>query len=167
MNNYMGMSWKLVKRGLGIVCLVATNLGCASTPAAPCPPEVKPPTAKFEMKMYYMGFLRRGPNWSPEQTPEVKKIGEGHMAHIRAMGATGKMILAGPFDIEGTPPNAIAGILLFDVPTIEEARAMASDDPAVKAGRFTLEVLPWYGPKGITFPGKEPPKADVVAPANP
>jgi len=111
------------------------------------------------MRKYFMGFLRRGPAWTAEQTPEVKKIGEGHMAHIRAMGATGKLILAGPFEIEGTPPNAIAGILLFDVETIEEAQAMASDDPAVKAGRLTLEVLPWYGPKGITFPGKENPPA--------
>ncbi len=75
------------------------------------------------------------------------------------MGATGKLILAGPFEIEGTPPNAIAGILLFNIATIDEARAMASEDPAIKAGRFTLEVLPWYGPKGITFPGQEVPGA--------
>jgi len=140
----------------------ALLVGCAaSTPpaaTAPCPPAVVAPAGKFEMHQYYMGFLRRGPAWSPEQTPEVKKIGEGHMAHIRAMGATGKLVLAGPFEIEGTPPNAIAGILLFDGGTIEEARAMAADDPAVKAGRFTLEVIPWYGPKGITFPGREMPK---------
>lgn len=118
------------------------------------------------MHQYYMGFLRRGPAWSPEPTPEVKKISEGHMAHIRAMGATGKMVLAGPFEIEGTPPNAIAGILLFDVATIEEARALAADDPAVKAGRFTLEVIPWYGPKGITFPGREMPKSQDSEPSD-
>lgn len=145
-------------------CIIGLTLafaacGSAVPPkqAAPCPPAVTPPAGKFEMRQYFMGFLRRGSAWTAEQTPEVKKIGEGHMAHIRAMGATGKLILAGPFEIEGTPPNAIAGILLFDVETIEEARAMASDDPAVKAGRLTLEVLPWYGPKGITFPGKDPP----------
>jgi uncharacterized protein len=117
------------------------------------------------MHKYYMGFLRRGPAWSAEQTPEVKRLGEGHMAHIRAMGATGKLLLAGPFEIEGTPPNAIAGILLFDVPDIEEARVMASEDPAVKAGRFQLEVVPWYGPKGLTFPGREMPKSPTSDPA--
>jgi uncharacterized protein YciI len=128
---------------------------------------VIPPAGKFEMHQYYMGFLRRGPAWSAEETPEVKRISAGHMAHIEAMAATGKLILAGPFEIEGTPPNAIAGILLFDVETLEEARAMAADDPAVKAGRFTLEVIPWYGAKGITFPGQEQPKpkpSDGVAP---
>lgn len=137
-------------------------VGCAaSAPAvvAPCPPAMTVPAGKFEMQMYYMGFLRRGPAWSPEKTPEVQRISEGHMAHLNAMGATGKLVLAGPFEIEGTPPNAIAGILLFNVATIEEARAMAAEDPAVKAGRFTLEVIPWYGPKGITFPGQEKPKS--------
>jgi hypothetical protein len=49
--------------------------------------------------------------------------------------------------------------------TIEEARAMASEDPAVKAGRFTLEVIPWYGPKGITFPGREMPKSQDSKPS--
>ena len=138
--------------------LVACGATSAAVPAAvPCPPSVTPPAGKFEMQQYVMGFLRRGPNWTAEQTPEVKQIGEGHMAHIRAMGATGKLVLAGPFEVEGTPPNALAGILLFDVQTIEEARLMASDDPAVKAGRFTLELIAWYGPKGITFPGRELP----------
>ncbi|HRI67285.1 MAG TPA: YciI family protein [Polyangium sp.] len=143
---------------LSTMTLMACGSSAAPAPASvPCPPSVIPPAGKFEMKNYFMGFLRRGPNWTAEQTPEVKQIGEGHMAHIRAMGATGKLILAGPFEVEGTPPNALAGILLFDVETIEEARVMASNDPAVKAGRFTLEVIPWYGPKGITFPGREIP----------
>jgi len=163
MNAQSRLLVKIVQKACGVIGLSVWLLGCGGVaspqPAAPCPPAVMTPAGKFEMHQYYMGFLRRGPAWSPEQTPEVKKISEGHMAHIRAMGATGKLILAGPFEIEGTPPNAIAGILLFDVETIEEARAMASDDPAVKAGRFTLEVLPWYGAKGITYPGQEPPKA--------
>jgi uncharacterized protein YciI len=159
-----------VLRLSGIVGLAGTFLACGSAvplqSAGPCSPAVVAPAGTFEMHQYYMGFLRRGPAWSAEQTPEVKLIGEGHMAHIRAMGATGKMILAGPFEIEGTPPNAIAGILLFDVEKIEEARVMAADDPAVKAGRFTLEVVPWYGPKGITFPGQErPTSGSSVAPA--
>lgn len=136
--------------------LATTLVACGSAAPCPsCPPAATAPAGTFEMQKYFMGFLRRGPNWTAEQTPEVKQLGEGHMAHIRAMGATGKLILAGPFEVEGTPPNALAGILLFDVETIEEARAMASDDPAVKAGRLTLEILPWYGAKGITFPGQE------------
>lgn len=162
MKIHLGHDLKYVMRMLLLVNATAFFAGCgAATAPAPvaasCPPTETKPAGKFEMRHYIMGFLRRGPNWTPDPTPEVKKIGEGHMAHIRAMGATGKLVLAGPFEVEGTPPNAIAGILLFDVETIEEARIMASEDPAVKAGRLTLELVPWYGPKGITFPGDERP----------
>jgi len=34
--------------------------------------------------------------------------------------------------------------------------------PAIAAGRFTLEVLPWFGPAGLTYDGHEP-----VAPGTP
>lgn len=151
------LAWRMLLLATSTSFFVACGGASAPASGAVCPPAAAAPTGKFEMRQYIMGFLRRGPNWTPDPTPEVKKIGEGHMAHIRAMAATGKLVLAGPFEIEGTPPNAIAGILLFDVETIEEARVMASDDPAVKAGRLTLELVPWYGPKGITFPGDERP----------
>ena len=62
-------------------------------------------------------------------------------------------------EAEATPGDeakgALAGIFVFDVPTIEEARALAGDDPAVKAGRLTVEVVPWYGPVGLTYDGHE------------
>ena len=51
---------------------------------------------------------------------------------------------------------ALAGIFIFDVPTLEEATALTREDPAVKAGRFTTEVLPWHGPAGLTYDGASP-----------
>ena len=37
--------------------------------------------------------------------------------------------------------------------TQEEAEALMRTDPAIIAGRFTMEVLPWYGPAGLTYDG--------------
>ncbi len=91
------------------------------------------------MRTYYMGFLRRGPAWSAERTPEAVAAGEGHMANIERLAACGKLLIAGPFDVGPTPPpDALAGIFIFDVPTKEEALALSQTDPAVKAGRFTI-----------------------------
>ena len=32
---------------------------------------------------------------------------------------------------------------------IDEAKALAAEDPAIKAERLKLEILPWLGPKGL------------------
>jgi uncharacterized protein YciI len=135
------------------VCLI----GCASGKAAQAA-QPEPAPKSFQMRTYYMAFLRRGPAWSAEKTPEAVAAGEGHMANIRRLGACGKLLIAGPFDHgANVPADALAGIFIFDVPTLEEAVALTQTDPAVKAGRFTVEVLPWYGPAGLTYDGYQPP----------
>lgn len=97
------------------------------------------------MTVYYMGLLSRGPKWTPEKTAETAKIQEQHMAHIRSMGESGKLVIAGPF-LDG---GQLRGIFVFKVSTLEEARAMAEADPAVKAGRLQVEIHPWMVDKGI------------------
>jgi uncharacterized protein YciI len=142
-----------------LASILAVSLtGCASGKAAQAEAAPTAPPKQFKMRTYYMAFLRRGPAWSAERTPEAVAAGEGHMAHIKRMADCGKLLIAGPFDVGSTPPaNALAGIFIFDVPTQEEAVALSQLDPAVKAGRFTIEVLPWYGPTGLTYDGDEPP----------
>src|SRR5262245_57999243 len=78
--------------------------------------------AEFRMRGYFVVVLRRGPAWSPEKSAEVEAIGKGHMAHLQQMAASGKMVLAGPFDAPsdggvGTP----AGLCIYAVETREEA----------------------------------------------
>ena len=103
------------------------------------------PDEKWEMTTYQVAFLKRGPNWTPTETPETKAIQEGHMANIRRMGATGKLVIAGPFADDGD----LRGLFIFRVDTLEEAKALAEQDPAVKAGRLVLEWHPWFAAKNI------------------
>ena len=102
---------------------------------------------RVEMATYYVGFLFRGPKWTPEVTPETERIQKGHMAHIREMGASGKLILAGPFMDDGN----LRGMFVFRVANMEEAKALAEADPAVKAGRLVVEMHPWFSAKGINI----------------
>src|SRR5204863_9675659 len=51
---------------------------------------------KFEMTNYVLGLLRKGPNSGQGTKEEAAKIQEGHMANIRKMAETGKLIVAGP-----------------------------------------------------------------------
>jgi uncharacterized protein len=96
------------------------------------------------MMVYQVAFLKRGPNWTPQSTPETQKMQQAHMAHINAMAKTGKLILAGPFADSGP----LRGMFVFKA-TAEEAKELAEQDPTVKAGRLVLEWHPWYSAKGI------------------
>ncbi|HUS29961.1 MAG TPA: hypothetical protein VMZ53_15755 [Kofleriaceae bacterium] len=130
-----------------ILSLVAT--ACAGSP----PRETTPPK-KFAMKTYTFVLLKRGPAWSPEETPESKKLFEGHMANIKAMARARKLIIAGPFDAPKDDKAAYAGLFVFDVPA-EEAKQLLAGDPAIVAGRLVPEMMPWYGPAGLTYDGAE------------
>lgn len=113
-----------------------------------------PPKAEFKMQSYFLVLLRRGPAWSPDETPASKQLFEGHMANIKAMAKTGKLVLAGPTDVDASDKTAIAGIFVFEVPARADVEALLKHDPAIAAGRLAPEILPWYGPANITYPGK-------------
>lgn len=108
---------------------------------------------KFSMRSYTFVLLKRGPAWTPEETPETKKIFEGHMANIVAMGKAGKLVLAGPLDGPADDKAAYAGLFVLDVASEDEARALLAKDPAVSSGRLVPELRSWYGPAGITYDG--------------
>src|SRR5262249_32973907 len=130
--------------------LMATLVLAAGLPAlGAAPPSAPAPEKKADagptMVTYYLGVLRKGPTWTAEQTPEVQSLLEGHLDHLRKMGASGKLVLAGPL----TDDKELRGILVFKVASADEAIALESEDPAVKAGRLVLEVHPWLVQKGI------------------
>lgn len=96
------------------------------------------------MKNYFMVFLMKGQNRSQDSL-EVEKIQEGHMANIRRLAEEGKLIVAGPFLDDGN----LRGIFIFDVPTMEDAKALCETDPAIKSGRLSYEIHPWMTQKGV------------------
>lgn len=116
-----------------------------SQPADPRQPKAESKMPQFENENYHFGLLRRGPKWTPESTPETQKIQEGHMANINRMAQLGKLYAAGPI-LDG---GDLRGIFIFRTSSLEEAKALADEDPAIKAGRLQLEILPWFGSKGI------------------
>jgi len=128
-------------------------LGLAACATAPTPAAPAPSARQFAMRSYTFVLLRRGASWSAEETAETKKVFEGHMANILAMGKAGKLILAGPFDAPADDRTAYAGLFVLDVKSDDEARALLAKDPAISSGRLVAELRSWYGPAGITYAG--------------
>jgi uncharacterized protein len=95
---------------------------------------------EYGMKKYVMAFLKKGTN-RDQDSATVAEIQKGHMANINRLANEGKLIVAGPF----LDDNEIRGIFIFNVETIEEAAALTNTDPAIKSGRLSLELHPWYG----------------------
>jgi uncharacterized protein YciI len=106
---------------------------------------MKKTTTPEKMTTAYLAFLTRGAKWTPEKTPQTEEIQKGHMANINRLAETKKLVVAGPFGDNGT----LRGIFVFKVGSLEEAKALAETDPAVRAGRLALDIHPWQVPEGI------------------
>lgn len=101
---------------------------------------------KYEMKTYYLVFLKKGTNRTQDSVT-VSKLQEQHIAHLDKMASDGKMDICGPLLEDGD----IRGICIYNVTTKEEAEKLANEDPMVKSGRLKVEVHPFYSAKGVSL----------------
>ena len=94
------------------------------------------------MKTYVLAILRTGPNDATVKGAERTKTFEGHMANIGRLADEGKLAVAGPF---GKNDKTFRGLFILNTASIEEAQKMAETDPAIKAGVFVVDYIPWFG----------------------
>ncbi len=94
----------------------------------------------YGMRRYVMAFLKRGPN-RPESPEASAALMRAHLDNITRLAEAGSLVVAGPFLGDGE----VRGIYIFNVETIEEARALTETDPAIQAGSLEMELRPWYG----------------------
>jgi uncharacterized protein YciI len=98
-----------------------------------------------DMHIYYLRLLKRGPLWTPEETPEVERLQAAHVAYGQQLREAGKLILNGPLLDNGY----LRGAGIFRVSTLAEAQELSDADPAVRAGRLVSELHPWMIARGI------------------
>ena len=98
-----------------------------------------------QMETFFIVFLLKGPAWTMEKTPELASLQESHLEYLYRLGQSGVLVLNGPL----TDQSMIRGVSVYKTETLEQARALAEADPAVKAVRFTVEVHPWMVAAGI------------------
>jgi uncharacterized protein YciI len=137
-----------------LACLTACGAGGAVEEAAPPHAEQAPDAPEgydaalaqrlgadeYGMKSYVFAFLKSGPTRSQSEE-EAQRLQRAHLDNIKRLAEEGKLVLAGPFLDDGE----LRGIYVFDVRTVEEARALTETDPSIQAGRLVMELRPWYG----------------------
>lgn len=127
---------------LFVSCALGAVLAAAPTAAEE--PKAKAAEAAPQMEQVFLVLLRKGPIWSAEKTAESAAIQKAHLENIGAQWKAKKMVIAGPMGEDGD----LRGIFVYRVGSLDEAKALAAEDPAVKAGRLKAEVYPWWVGKG-------------------
>lgn len=104
-------------------------------------PWVAEPPDDFDS--YQLVLLIRGAEPPRLNERENELLQRQHLGHFAKLRTAGYMKVAGP--IEGD--DDIAGICLYRAHSVEEARVLAEDDPAVRAGRFQVRAMRWFTAK--------------------
>ena len=118
----------------------------AQPPEAPSNPNYDAALAKklgaddIGMRQYVMAFLKTGPLKVDDKAKQAELM-KGHFGMINRLADEGKLIIAGPF----TEGGELRGIYLFDVKTVDEAKALTGTDPSIKEGYFKVDFVKWYG----------------------
>jgi uncharacterized protein len=146
-----------------LLALSATPAAPTAPAAKPAVPAAKPAEQKFEFEKHYLVLLERVPGAPKLEPAALEKLQAAHLAHLTRMAESGKLVLAGPFDEQDDV--RMRGACIYRTATKEEAKAMAEQDPMVKAGRLQVEVLAWFTEKGyVAFPKAPPLEASKEAP---
>jgi uncharacterized protein YciI len=137
-----------LKSILSLFCLLALVATALAQSPAPQQQKAESQPPKFELEAYQFGLLRRGSSWTPTtdaNKAELEKLQAGHMANIQRMAKLGQLIAAGPMADDGE----LRGVFIFRTASLAAAKALAADDPMIKAERLKLDLYLWWGPKGI------------------
>ena len=78
---------------------------------------------------------------------QLNELQDAHMSHLADLHETGRLLAAGP--LLGTADRTFRGLSIWRG-DVDEVRGFidAHPDPAVAAGRFRVELLPWMVPGG-------------------
>ena len=99
-------------------------------------------------------MLLRRPDGAPDYPDEeLERIQREHLAYHARLREAGHVVTNGPVD--GQPDPSLRGLAFYQTGSLERSRLLAEDDPAVRAGRLTVEIMTWYCPPGtMSQPGR-------------
>jgi uncharacterized protein YciI len=96
---------------------------------------------EYGMKQYVFVILKTGPN-KIEDKAKMSELFKGHMDNINKLAEEGKLTVAGPFVKND---KGYRGIFIFNVKTLDEAKALLETDPTIKEKVLEAEMYEWYG----------------------
>jgi uncharacterized protein len=106
-----------------------------------------------DLEAYELVLLRRPENATPYGDAELDRIQQEHLAHHARLRESGHVVTNGP--VTDQSEESLRGLTFYRTGSLEQARKLAEADPAVRAGRLTIDIMTWYCPPGtMTKPGR-------------
>ena len=109
-------------------------------------------------KATFLVMYRPGPAWLAGKSISEQPLKE-HGTYMRNLYAQGSVKLAGPLTDDA------GGAVVLEVANESVAKAIVTEDPAVKAGVFVYEMHPWELKLGGEYARKARPSAEQGAPS--
>lgn len=100
----------------------------------------------YGMKMYIMVILKTGTN-TTETKAKTDSLFAGHMANMGKMVEQNKLVIAGPM---GKNDKNYRGIFILNTKSMDEAKQLLENDPAIKARVLEPELYNWYGSAALS-----------------
>jgi len=99
-----------------------------------------------DLEAYELVLLRRPADALPYDEATLERIQSEHLAYHRSLREAGHVVTNGP--VVDQPDESLRGLTFYRTGSLEEARRLAEEDPAVRAGRLAVDVMAWYCPPG-------------------
>jgi uncharacterized protein len=99
-----------------------------------------------ELESFELVTLKRPANAPDYDEATLEQIQREHIAYHASLRAAGMVVTNGP--VRDQPDEALRGLTFYRTGSVAEARRLAEADPAVQAGRLTVEVMTWLCPAG-------------------
>lgn len=125
-----------------VLLIPIRSLAQTTTPDYENKPVTELHAGKPGMKTYVLVLLKTGTNASTDKVHR-DSLYFGHIATIKRLVTEKKLVVVGPLTMN---EYAYRTILVLDVPTLEEAKTMLEEDPAIKQKIFETELYYWNGP---------------------
>ncbi|TMK90591.1 MAG: hypothetical protein E6G43_05680 [Actinobacteria bacterium] len=100
----------------------------------------------MNLEAFELVILRRPHDARSYDEATLERIQREHLAYHAALRSSGHIATNGP--VLDQPDESLCGLTFYRTGSLDEARALAEQDPAVLAGRLAIEVMTWWCPEG-------------------
>ena len=107
----------------------------------------------MDLEAFELVLLRRPHDATPYPEDVLQRIQAEHLAYHARLREAGDIVTNGP--VSDQPDASLRGLTFYRTGSLVRAREFAEADPAVRAGRLSVEIMTWYCPPGtMSQPGR-------------